>query len=216
MGRRMSTADTERAVRELLLSFGHSATGDLARTPERAAKLWHEHLLKGEGVSPREALGSGFASNSRSPVVMTGVAIHLVCPHDLTVGLGEAHVAYAPAGRLASFGALVRLIEACTCRLVLQEEASDTIARTLQEGLGARAAVAVIEAAHPCHNVPRPRAHGSRAITWAEAGTDMEARRLSALLEGRLAKGADSGAQRGRRVRRRTGGEPRGGRKRGS
>jgi GTP cyclohydrolase IA len=184
----MSVADTERAIALLLQSFGREAAGDLARTPARAAKLWHEHLLRGEGVVPADALGPGFASSSRSPVVMTNVAIHLVCPHDLTVGLGEAHVAYAPGGRLASFGALVRLIEACTCRLVLQEDASDTIASTLVASLGARAAVAVIEAAHPCHNVPRPRAHGSRAMTWAEAGRASEARRLTTLMRDRLGK----------------------------
>jgi GTP cyclohydrolase IA len=185
----MSVDRSKQLFAELLASFGHPATGDLADTPDRAARLWHEELLKGEGVAPATALGRGLASSSRAPVLLRDVAIHLVCPHHLTIGFGAAHVAYAPGGRLASFGGLVKLVEACTCRLVLQEEAAHNIASALVEHLGARAAVAQLSATHPCHNVPHARALHSSAESWGEAGDPEVAARLVRLLRAPSTRG---------------------------
>lgn len=173
-----------RAIRALLQGLGVSLAGELKGTPARAASLWVEHLLAGEGLDPKEVLGRGSKTRSRSPVSLFDVGVHLVCPHHLTVAFGEAHVAYLPRTRVAGFGALARLVRACTARLALQEDATQLIADTLVLHLGAVAAVVVIDALHPCHNVPHARSHRARAVTWGIAGDKAAADSLARLLAG--------------------------------
>ncbi|MEK7704136.1 MAG: GTP cyclohydrolase I [Myxococcota bacterium] len=180
--------DVERAVRTMLESLGHHATGELRATPQRVATLWLDHLLAGERVDVDAVLAECPASASQAAVLVTHVAVHLVCPHHLTVAFGKAHLGYFPGGRLAGFGTLARLVQACTARLVLQEEATEHIADVLVNGLGARAAVVAIEAVHPCHNIPEPRSHGARASTWAQRGDDVLAATLQRKLEQALAR----------------------------
>lgn len=155
----------------MLSSLGCTLEGEMVKTPAHAARLWTEHLLSGEGVDLAKTLGRGSRSRARAPVTLLDIGVHLVCPHHLTVAFGHAHLAYLPNGRLAGFGALARLVKSATARLVLQEEAAETIAATMVEHLGARAAVVVIDATHPCHNVPYGRSHRARAVTWGRAGS---------------------------------------------
>ena len=172
----------ERAFAELLEALGGSDGPEFARTPARATSLWLEHLLAGEGTDLATELGRGHRSDSAAPISVLDVGVHLVCAHHLTVAFGRAHVAYAPQGRVVGFAALARLIRACTARFVLHEEASQNIATALVTHLPAAAAVACIEAVHPCHNVMQPRSHGARAIGWAQAGRPGPARQLRQLL----------------------------------
>ncbi len=173
----------QRAVTDLLRALGVPLVGELARAPARAARLWREHLLAGEGIDAKAVLGRGAPSRARGAVTLRGIHVHLVCPHHLTVAFGEAQLAYLPAGRIAGFGALTRLVRACTARVVMQEDATQCIADTLAEVLGARAAVAMIDARHPCHAVSQPSSHRARAVTWAEAGNPKDAATLHHLLE---------------------------------
>ena len=180
--RKPAVVAAKAAVRELLLALGCELRGELVGTPARVAELWADHLLAGERLEPRALLGRGSATRSRAPVTLQNLGVHLVCPHHLTVAFGVAHVAYLPNGRAAGFGALARLVRACTARLVLQEEASQEIADIIVDRLGARAAAVVIDAVHPCHNVPHGRSHGAHAVTWGEAGQPRAARELRQLL----------------------------------
>jgi len=176
-------ANAERALRDLLVGLGCELKGELRDTPSRAAELWTRYLLDGEEQDLSTILGTGSRTRSRAPVTLYNVGVHLVCPHHLTVAFGLAHVGYLPKGRAAGFGALARLIHASTARLVLQEDASATIAETIVERMGAGAAVAVIDAMHPCHNVPHARSHRARAVTWGEAGSGTGVRQLKGLLK---------------------------------
>jgi GTP cyclohydrolase I len=173
----------ERALRDLLTALGCELEGELRGTPRRAAELWSRYLLDGEHQDPAAILGSGSRTRSRAPVTLFNVGVHLVCPHHLTVAFGLAHVGYLPNGRVAGFGALARLIHAGTARLVLQEDASNAIAAAIVEQMGATAAVAVIDAMHPCHNVPHARSHRARAVTWGESGTGAGVRQLRGLVK---------------------------------
>lgn len=167
---------------QLLEAAGYEANGEMAETPARAAELWDERLLAGVGRPLAEVLGEPIVAESHDPVSMLDMGVHLVCPHHLTVSFGKAHVAFTPTRAIIGFGSLAKLVERATARLVLQEQATRDIATTLQESLDARAAVAAIEATHPCHNVPHPRSHGARAFTVASAGDAAEAKRLEAMI----------------------------------
>ncbi len=181
-------AQARRAVADLLAALGCRLRGELAGTPARVAALWTEHLLAGEGADLGALLGRGSGAPSAAPVTLLDVGVHLVCPHHLTVAFGTAHVGYLPRRRVAGFGALARLIHACTARLVLQEDASTAIARALCDHLDAEAAVAVIDATHPCHNVPHGRSHRAHAVTWGQAGSRRGAAELRRLLRAALCR----------------------------
>lgn len=170
------------AIGSLLSAFGHKAEGPLLGTPERVAELWSSVLLKGEGQDLDEVLGAGTLSRAREPVCMQGIGVHLVCPHHLTVAFGHAAVAYVPGGRVVGFGRLSDLVAAATSRLVLQEEAGHDVVKALVNGLLAEAAVCLIEAVHPCHNLTRPRAHRAVALTLASAGKRGRVNELRSLL----------------------------------
>lgn len=168
------TAETiSRLTRELLRALGYEVTGDLARTPERVAELWTQHLVRPTG-DIATLLTSGLvpaeAGTATSPIAIVDMGVHLVCPHHLTVAFGRAHVAYLPGGQVLGFGTIGELVERMTARLVLQERATQDIADALVRHAGARAALAVIHATHPCHNVTHPRAHDASAVTWGFAG----------------------------------------------
>ncbi|MEM6731624.1 MAG: GTP cyclohydrolase I, partial [Myxococcota bacterium] len=162
---------------------GQRPEGEFAETAARAAELWDAQLLAGTKAPLRDALGDTIEDDARTdPVSMLDMGVHLVCPHHLTISFGMAHVAFEPQGKIVGFGGLAHLVERATARLVLQEEATQDIATTLRETLGAKAAVAAIEATHPCHNVPNARSHGARALTVARSGDEDAAKRLETLI----------------------------------
>ncbi len=169
---------TQDAIRGLLESWGVRITGELKGTPKRVAELWHDTLLAGEGVDLKGLLAGGTLCKTCQPVSLLDIDVHLVCPHHLTVAFGKAHLAYIPGGRVASFGHLSDLASVCTSRMILQEEATTLIAKALVEHLTAAAAVCVIEARHPCHNLTRPRAHRAEVVTWASFGPVGKTREL--------------------------------------
>lgn len=171
------------AFQTLLRASGRAGEAEFDETPARAALLWDKHLLRGERGSLIDALGEIIDDPDRTqPISMLDMGVHMVCPHHLTVAMGRAHVAYEPAGHIVGFGSLARLVEQATARLILQEEATDDIANTLVEVLGARAAVAAIDAVHPCHNVPEARSHGAHALTWSLVGDELRAKRLQEII----------------------------------
>ena len=172
----------ERAVESLLQALGHDVTGELAATPTRVAELWLGHLLSGHQTDLDALDLSASPSDCSDPVSLVDIGIHMVCPHHLTIAFGKAHVAYTPKGKLTGFGSITNLVSVCTQRLILQEEAAALIARTLVAKLDATAAVAVLDATHPCHNVVHPRSHQARAVSWARAGDATAAALLEASL----------------------------------
>ncbi|MCK5690303.1 GTP cyclohydrolase I, partial [Myxococcota bacterium] len=111
----------------MLKALGVEKDEQTADSPRLAAALWSEHLLKGYEQTPEEALGKGIPTSSKSAVLSTRLALHMICPHHLTTSLGYAHVAYVPNERIVGFGRLSRLVQAATARLVLQEESTQII-----------------------------------------------------------------------------------------
>ncbi len=172
----------EQGFSKLVGALGFDSNAEARRTATRCATLWSEHLLAGEGADLQRIIGRGQATACQTPVCITGIGIHLVCPHHLTVAFGEAHIGYVPGKRLLGFGALSRLAQACTARLVLQERATQDIADALITYLGAASVLVQLDAVHPCHNLPYPRSHRARAVTEAHAGAKAGARVLRGLM----------------------------------
>lgn len=175
-------AALDQAIRDFLTALGQPVTGELAETPERVTDLWQNHLLKGYRFDFANFASRTSPTDSTSPVVLTDIGVHLVCPHHLTIAFGKAHLAYQPNGKIAGLGALSDLVGGCTARLVLQEDATNHVANALVESIGATAAVVLLDATHPCHNVLHPRSHDSRTITSGKSGNPNSWDELTALL----------------------------------
>ena len=173
---------SEHAFSALLRAWGVPMSPAFEGTVGRVAALWSEHLLAGMHTDVPALLQESTHADAMTPVSALDMGVHLICPHHLTVALGRAHVAYQPGPRIVGFGTLSILVRACTARLILQEEAGDMIAHALVNHLQAQAAVAVIEAMHPCHNVLHARSHTARALTVAHAGDTTAAASLKDLL----------------------------------
>ena len=172
----------EQAVHQLLEALDIEISGPCAQTPERMAELWIDHLLVSQDQNIDDIQLTLSPAPNNTPVSLVNIGVHLVCPHHLTIAFGTAHICYEPGEHVVGFGALTRLLEHCTQRLNLQEDATEMAARLLQEKLQARAVCVVIDARHPCHNVLHPRGHDARAITWSHAGDPDAAQRLEARL----------------------------------
>ncbi len=187
------TAQTRRvraAFSELLQALNDSADAVafgkpaklLRQTPQRATALWLDQLLAGEHADIPAILQGAMPHRSATPVCVTRIGVHLVCPHHLTIAFGHAHVAYVPQGQVAGLGAISDLVQACTARFVLQEDAVQLICDALVKHLDAKAAVALIDAVHPCHSITRARSHDAHVVTLARAGKPAESRSLERLI----------------------------------
>ncbi len=175
-----------KAVEQLLTAMDIEVSGECAQTPERVAELWTDYLLVSQDNDPGDIHLTLSPAPNSTPVSLVNIGVHLVCPHHLTIAFGKAHICYEPGEHVVGFGALTKLIEHCTQRLNLQEDATAMAANILQEKLQARAVCVVIDARHPCHNIIHTRGHDARAITWSHAGDPEAARRLEEKLRQEL------------------------------
>ena len=171
------------AFATVLAALPRVQPGGLEGTPARAAELWLKHLLRGEGRDLNAALGRGVPSTASAPVAVSGMGVHLICPHHLTVACGTADVAYVPAGRIVGLGRLSHLVEMATSRLVLQEDATESIATALEISLAPAAVMVIIEARHPCHTILHPRSHAAQTQTWALRGPPSSRKKLERLIQ---------------------------------
>jgi len=143
---------------------------ELRDTPERVARAWRDELLDGYNATPREALVDALPSESEGLVSLAQITYTSVCPHHLLPSAGVAHVGYLPGGRIVGLGSVVRLVEICAHRLVLQETLGQQVADALVEHLGARAAGVVLDASHACMVTRGERQHEARVVTQSFSG----------------------------------------------
>ena len=169
----------ERAIVALLEASG-VAPGEphMARTAQRVRELWQKRLLGGYEMDPAAALGDGFADTRNDMVVISGIAVHGVCPHHLVPFRGVAHVAYIPGGRLHGFGRIARMVDAIGHRFTYQEWMTRDIADALVAHGQAAGAACVIEAEQLCLLLGEDRRGDERVVTQAFAGTFRESDQL--------------------------------------
>ncbi len=160
------------ALREFLVALELPIGSDpeLRETPERVARAFYDELLDGYRTDPAAPLADALPSSSDGLVALTHITYASVCPHHLLPSSGVAHVGYLPGGRIVGLGSIVRLVEVCAHRLVLQETLGQRIADALVEHLGARAAGVVLDASHLCMVARGERQAAARVVTQSFAG----------------------------------------------
>jgi GTP cyclohydrolase I len=157
-----------RAVEELLRALGQDvASPDLEGTGARVAEAWERDLLAGESIDvPALLLAESFASDgaqSTDVVVLRDVTVTTMCPHHLLPAMGTATIAYAPGARVTGLGTLVRVVDALSRRLTLQERIGHGVVDALMTNLGARGALCFQRLKHSCLV-----ARGERRDAWVE------------------------------------------------
>ena len=137
----------------------------------RLASAWCDELLGGEYIDPANALGSPMELTTRRQAIsMSGIRFSLVCPHHLTLAIGEASVSYQPRHHVAGPSGLVRLIDAVTRRRILQEEAAELIADTLEQVLQPQHLEVILSTEQTCVSCRGVRRQGTEFITTVRRG----------------------------------------------
>ena len=144
--------EAEDAVRVLLRWVGEDPTrAGLKKTPSRVVSAYQDWFA-GYQADPKAVLGSSFqAVNSYDRIVtLRDIEFSSHCEHHMAPVLGRIHLAYLPRERLAGISKLVRVVEALTKRLQVQERMTAEIAHAINDALEPRGVAVVVEAQHQC------------------------------------------------------------------
>jgi GTP cyclohydrolase IA len=150
--RRPSQGQAEEAVRVLLRWIGEDADRPgLRRTPGRVVGAYQD-WFNGYALDPYEVLGGSFqaVSNFDRIVTLCNIDFESHCEHHMAPMIGTIHLAYLPRKRLAGISKLVRVVEAYTRRLQVQERLTGEIAHCIDDVLQPRGVAIVVEAQHHC------------------------------------------------------------------
>jgi GTP cyclohydrolase I len=150
--KRPTRAEAEAAVRVLLGWLGDDpARPGLRKTPARVAGAF-EDWFSGYAVDPYGLLGSSFQEVNHYDriVALRDIDFESHCEHHLAPILGRVHLAYVPNRRLAGISKLVRVVEAYTRRLQVQERLTSEIAGCINDVLRPRGVAVIVEAQHQC------------------------------------------------------------------
>ncbi len=150
--RRPTREQAEAAVRVLLAWTGDDpARSGLRKTPARVLGSFDD-WFSGYAVDPYELLGGSFqqVTNYDRIVTLRDIDFESHCEHHMAPVLGRIHLAYLPNRRLAGISKLVRVVEAYTRRLQVQERMTAEIAKCLNDVLEPRGVAVIVEAQHHC------------------------------------------------------------------
>lgn len=190
--RRPSRETAEAAVRTILAYIGEDpARPGLRRTPARFLGAY-EDWFRGYAEDPVGLLGASFQQVDRYDriVMLTNLDFESHCEHHVAPVIGRAHVAYLPDRRLAGISKLVRVVEAFTRRLIVQERLTTDIARCIHQVLEPRGVAVVVEAQHHCLTTRGVHRDNVRMTTSEMLGAFQDDDRLRAEFLGAIARTA--------------------------
>ncbi|TDJ44236.1 MAG: GTP cyclohydrolase I FolE [Gammaproteobacteria bacterium] len=149
---RPSQDEAETAIRTLLWWIGEDADRPgVKRTPARVLGAYGDWFA-GYAVNPHELLGNSFQAvkNYKRIVTLCDIDFSSHCEHHMAPFIGRIHIAYLPNERLVGISKLVRVVEAYTKRLQVQERLTGEIAACIDAALQPRGVAVVVEAQHQC------------------------------------------------------------------
>jgi GTP cyclohydrolase I len=165
-------ARIEKAVREILLAIGEDPERDgLQETPARVARMYAE-ICSGLHEDPAQHLATTFEAHHDEMVMVRDIPLYSVCEHHLAPFIGKAHVAYIPNddGRVIGLSKFARLVDGYSRRPQVQERLTSQVADALEESLGPKGVMVVIEAEHLCMSMRGVRKAGTTTVTSAVRG----------------------------------------------
>ena len=148
----VSRAEAEAAVRTLLGWIGEDPDrAGIKRTPTRVIGSFGDWFA-GYEMDPYALLGNSFQAVQDYDRIVTLLDIDFAshCEHHMAPFIGRIHLAYLPNQRLAGISKLVRVVEAFTRRLQVQERLTAEIAQCINATLEPRGVAVIVEAQHQC------------------------------------------------------------------
>jgi GTP cyclohydrolase I len=163
-------------ITDLLSFIGEDITREgLQETPLRVLKAWKEKCSGYEIDIPSifKVFEDG-AQNYDEMIIVDNIPLVSVCEHHMENIVGVAHIAYVPNGKIVGLSKFVRLVEAYSRRLQVQERLTNQIATAIEENLQPKGVGVIIKASHGCMEVRGVRSHGVNTTTSAMRGVFIE------------------------------------------
>lgn len=137
--------------RELLSGIGEDTSrAGLQATPERAAQSF-QFLTSGYNTDVSALIQSSlFPATSNDLVLVKDIDFFSLCEHHILPFFGTVHVAYFPGDNILGLSKIVRVVEAYSRRLQVQEQLTDEIADAISIHAAALGVGVLIEATHLC------------------------------------------------------------------
>lgn len=163
------------AIETFLRSLGAPVDNDpeLKRTGIRVAQAFSEEFLSGYQSDESEIFSRSSMSQtehlSEDLVGLFDMPTTLMCPHHLLPSPGVTHVVYQPGYQVIGFGAVAKLVEHHSRRLILQEDYTRAVAESIARNAKAQGCLCVAELTPTCMTTRGPRSHGTRSVTRAFA-----------------------------------------------
>ncbi len=169
-----TTAKLEKLYKDVLITLDQDLERDgLINTPRRVARSM-QYLLHGYRIDPEKILKSArFKEDYRQMVLVKDIELYSLCEHHMIPFFGKAHVAYIPNGYITGLSKIIRVVEAFSRRLQVQERLTVQIRDCIQETLNPMGVAVVIEAKHLCMVMRGVRNQNSKATTSAFTGAFM-------------------------------------------
>jgi GTP cyclohydrolase I len=169
----------------------------LTETPARVTDAFADELLSGYALDLPSLIleGSEEISSPHDPVLIDNIAVSTVCPHHMLVAQGKALVAYVPGPRILGLGAVARVVDACSRRLVFQEQIAGAVADALMNHLGAVGAFCRIQLSHACMGARGAHQADATVTTWAGRGALQDPSLLETVLGRFLVEPAPNGSE---------------------
>ncbi|MCK4924078.1 MAG: GTP cyclohydrolase I FolE [Spirochaetes bacterium] len=147
---------------------------DLARTPERVAKMYEE-IFAGAFADVDEVLQVLFSEQHDEIVLVKDIPVYSMCEHHMLPFYGKAHIAYIPKdNRITGLSKLARIMDVLAQRLQVQERLTASIANIIMKKLKPYGVIVVMEAEHLCMIMRGVKKPGSYTITSAVRGVFKE------------------------------------------
>jgi len=150
----------ESYVRQMLVEMGEDPSREgLRETPQRVAKMFVDELLSGYFDDPRKYLKTfsvedesdySYTARIDDVVIVSDIPVRSLCEHHMLPIVGLAHIAYIPTRRVLGLSKFVRIVNAFSRRLQIQERLTEQIADFIHREVSPEGCLVVIEAYHLC------------------------------------------------------------------
>jgi GTP cyclohydrolase I len=171
----MNKKAVEEAIRTIIREIDPDPDRpDLARTPERVAKMYEE-IFSGAFTDADKVLQVLLAEQHDEIVLVKDIPLYSMCEHHMLPFYGKAHIAYIPKeNRITGLSKLARIVDVLAKRLQVQERLTASIANLIMKKLKPYGVIVVMEAEHLCMIMRGVKKPGSYTITSAVRGVFKE------------------------------------------
>ena len=160
------------AVRTLLRWTGDNPERDgLKDTPRRVLKAYSE-WFGGYNEDPKLLLCKTFeeVKGYNDWVILDSIRVESYCEHHLAPIIGVAKVGYLPSGLVVGISKLVRVVNAYSKSLQIQERLTREIAMAINEALNPKSVAVAIKAEHHCMCTRGVNKPGTKMLTSSFIG----------------------------------------------